>query len=292
MHPIERLRYVARAGDEDPGVIAEEAALALAGLSFDDRRALLPSCRRLLEFHPSCGPLWWVVAHLLVADDLRAAASHVLEQLSADPTPDELAAAFPSQAVLVATSARASVDAFLLRPDLEIRLFGKPRALRSALRTLGLNGAVSAWEEDEIEVALHGVQLVVIEALAAGASGCVVDSLSGALANSAAREGISIWAVLGMGRLLPEALFQALCQKSAPRALDGLGSDDDGALFADDELDDFEQADQWRPPRPVLVPAAAIGKVIGPRGPGATGPGLSHPLCPSPIELLLAGNLG
>ena len=66
MHPIERLRHVARAGDMDASLLAEEAAIALGGLAFEPR-ALVPATRRLLEFHPSCAPLWWVCAELLAA---------------------------------------------------------------------------------------------------------------------------------------------------------------------------------------------------------------------------------
>jgi hypothetical protein len=56
VHPIERLRYVARAGHTDPTMVAVEAALALADLP-DEPGVLLTSVRRLIDFHPSCGPL-------------------------------------------------------------------------------------------------------------------------------------------------------------------------------------------------------------------------------------------
>ena len=47
MHPIERLRYVARAAGEGPGLLAGEAAGALAAFA-DDPQGLVTACRRLV----------------------------------------------------------------------------------------------------------------------------------------------------------------------------------------------------------------------------------------------------
>ena len=69
VHPIERLRYVARAGWAAPAVLAAEAAWALADLALHEEPAVLPACRRLLDRHPGCGPLWWVAARILTAGD-------------------------------------------------------------------------------------------------------------------------------------------------------------------------------------------------------------------------------
>ncbi|MGH9295606.1 MAG: hypothetical protein ACRD0B_09770, partial [Acidimicrobiales bacterium] len=69
MHPIERLRYIARVQGESGPTIAIEAAWTLAELATIEPSALVTACRRLIEHHPECGPLWWVSAHLVVADD-------------------------------------------------------------------------------------------------------------------------------------------------------------------------------------------------------------------------------
>ena len=66
MHPIERLRYVARAGAVDPAVLVQESAAALAGLD-DEPGNLILSARRLLSRHPASGPLWALCARLLTA---------------------------------------------------------------------------------------------------------------------------------------------------------------------------------------------------------------------------------
>lgn len=90
MHPIERLRAVARAGWAPPDVLGAEAAWALAELAMDEPHALLPACRRLLERHPACGPLWWVAARILCAGDAVAEAERCGDELDTDPTASRL----------------------------------------------------------------------------------------------------------------------------------------------------------------------------------------------------------
>ncbi|MHB8682142.1 MAG: hypothetical protein ACYDA2_08625 [Acidimicrobiales bacterium] len=100
MHPIERLRYVARAGWAGPAALGAEAAYALADLSVHEPAAVLPACRRLLERNPSCGPLWWVAARVLSAGDLLAEAERCAEELDDDPTDDVLEEALQERRVV------------------------------------------------------------------------------------------------------------------------------------------------------------------------------------------------
>ncbi len=90
MHPIERLRYVARAGWAAPAVLAAEAAWALGDLALHEESAVLPACRRLLDRHPGCGPLWWVAARILTAGDAAEEAERCADALESDPTSDLL----------------------------------------------------------------------------------------------------------------------------------------------------------------------------------------------------------
>jgi hypothetical protein len=90
VHPIERLRYVARAGWAPPAVLAAEAAWALGDLALHESSAVLPACRRLLDRHPGCGPLWWVAARLLTAGDAAEEAERCVDLLESDPTSDLL----------------------------------------------------------------------------------------------------------------------------------------------------------------------------------------------------------
>jgi hypothetical protein len=90
VHPIERLRYVARAGWAPPAVLAAEAAWALGDLALHEESAVLPACRRLLDRHPGCGPLWWVAARILTAGDPAEEAERCADLLESDPTPELL----------------------------------------------------------------------------------------------------------------------------------------------------------------------------------------------------------
>jgi hypothetical protein len=95
MHPIERLRYVARGGWGDPAMLAAEAAWALADLLEHEPPAAVPACRRLLERHPSSGPMWWVAAHVLSARDPVSEAECCGDELQDDPSSELLEDALP-----------------------------------------------------------------------------------------------------------------------------------------------------------------------------------------------------
>ncbi len=101
MHPIERLRYVARAGWGAPDVLAAEAAWALADLALHEAPAVLPACRRLLDRHPGCGPMWWVAARIVTAGDPVAEGEHCADALECDQTDELLDEALPAGARVV-----------------------------------------------------------------------------------------------------------------------------------------------------------------------------------------------
>lgn len=86
VHPIERLRYVARLGADRPDVIAREAAGALLVCAHSPAE-LVVAGRRLLDHHPAAGPLWWVVSVALTAPDPHQAVRDALEALETDTTP-------------------------------------------------------------------------------------------------------------------------------------------------------------------------------------------------------------
>ncbi|MGA2036207.1 MAG: hypothetical protein ABSH04_01310 [Acidimicrobiales bacterium] len=95
MHPIERLRFVARTGWAGPSVLAAEAAWALADLAEREAPALVPACRRLLDRQPGCGPLWWLAARVLSAGEPVSEAQRCARELENDPTPTLMLEALP-----------------------------------------------------------------------------------------------------------------------------------------------------------------------------------------------------
>lgn len=85
MHPIERLRFVARANGVPGEVLACEATAALATFA-EDPAALLAGCRRVLARQVACGQLWWACARLLTAQDVRRCAAETIDELQGDTT--------------------------------------------------------------------------------------------------------------------------------------------------------------------------------------------------------------
>ena len=100
MHPIEHLRYVARARGADPASLVRETAHAMSSMRFDPS-GLVVACRRVVERHPECGPLWWLCAHLLTAQEPFQLAWELADEIDDDATADALAAAIPDDAVVL-----------------------------------------------------------------------------------------------------------------------------------------------------------------------------------------------
>src|SRR2546430_14843314 len=93
MHPIERLRWVARSPEGEVSLVAAEAADALAGFA-DDPAGLVIASRRLIERRPAAGPLWWLASRALPAPVsnalVRPAASGPARERGPPPPPRDL----------------------------------------------------------------------------------------------------------------------------------------------------------------------------------------------------------
>ena len=114
MHPIERLRWVARAPESDVSLAAAEAAAALAEFAHDPA-GLVIACRRLIERRPACGPLWWVASRVLCALDPEVEADQAAFDLEHDPTAGLLAGELPGGMVAVAGGPEQAGNALRLR---------------------------------------------------------------------------------------------------------------------------------------------------------------------------------
>ncbi|MGH9116293.1 MAG: hypothetical protein ACRDWW_10765, partial [Acidimicrobiales bacterium] len=102
---------------------------------------------------------------------------------------------------------------------------------------------------------------VVVEALAAGPTGVLAAPASLAAAAVASHSSVPVWAVTGVGRVLPSGLWDALLDR-----FDSLAEpwDRDGELVA----------------------AALIDSVVGPDGAVEVAEGLARASCPVAPELL------
>ena len=99
MHPIERLRYVARASGADQAMLVRETAGALAAFA-DDPAGLVTACRRIVSRHPGSGPLWWLCSRVLTATEPMREAWTASDELDEDRTGAALAHAMPDDATV------------------------------------------------------------------------------------------------------------------------------------------------------------------------------------------------
>lgn len=243
VHPIERLRYVARARGADAESLVRETAGALRGLGLD-MSGLVVACRRIVERHPTSGPLWWLSARMLTSADPLAAARAAVEEVESDPTVDELTAALPDGATVVTIG----------WPD----LVGTAVARRGDVRVLAVDAGhqassfVQRLERIDIEselvpteaaaLAVAAADLVLIEADALDGTHVLASTGSAVLAAAAGLHRTPVWCVAGCGRRLPAPMIAAIIDRVAQRAID-----------------------PWSPEVEAL-PTSLVAHVVGPHG--------------------------
>jgi hypothetical protein len=194
VHPIERLRAVARARDVEQTPLASEAASVLGSLAFDPM-SLLTSCRRLIDRHPAAGALWWACARLLAAGDARVEARRVALELDDDPARIDLSLELPEGAVVAvipdaAGGSDLAYDLAVMREDLEV---------------------VAADDADDRSGA--GDRVLVVETGAAGADRFLAAAGTGQALAAAREAGAAVWLLVAVGRRLPGPLFDALVDR-------------------------------------------------------------------------------
>ena len=261
MHPIERLRMVARAEGAGPSLLATEAASALAELG-DDAAGLVTACRRLIARHPTFAPVWWLAARVLAAADPAAEAWQAADELDDDPTPEMLAAAIPEDARVCVVGWPEQV-ALALRRRGDVRTVvvdggGEGAALVSGLSNRGFEAVLAP--DAGIAAAVNASDLVVLETSAMGPVGAFAAAGSYAAAAVARHTGLPVWLVAGTGRLLPGPLWDELCRRAA------------GPTPWDAESG--------------VLPLDLVGLVVGPEGLEPVADAVSRPSCPVVPELL------
>ena len=216
MHPIERLRSVARAGGLDLDELVQDAALALAGFA-DEPAALVTACRSLVDRHPAAGPVWSLAARVLAAPDQADEAWRVVEEIEADDTARSLYRAVPDGAqVLVVGWSSTVASALCRRGDCRLLVADPTGSFAYASRRRSSEG-LDAEEVPEagIGAAAAWADLVVVEAQALGGAGLVAVSGTRAAAAVASAAGRDTWAVAPVGRVLPVGLWQVLSDRLA-----------------------------------------------------------------------------
>ena len=262
MHPIERLRMVARAAGEGPALVAQEAAGALVAFG-DDSAGLVTACRRLVDRQPTSGPIWWLAARVLCASEPAEEAWRAVERLDHDPTAEEVAAAIPDGAVVTAVGLGEHLgDGLARRGDVEVFLVETDIADRGWLRRLHRLGSdVEDVPASGLAAAVAESDLVLFEASALGRDGLVAPSGARAAAAVGRHAGLPVWAVGGVGRALPGRLWDALTAR--------LHGDDEPWLAGEE-----------------VVPGDLVDGVLGPEGIQSLDEAVSQADCPLAPELL------
>ena len=261
MHPIERLRYVARASGAPQSALVQETAAALASFG-SDPQGLVTACRRIVSRQPTSGPLLWFAARVLTAGDPANEIWVAAGEVQADRTTAELALALPDGATVTVLGWPDDIgDALPRRGDIEVL----------AIDTRGeASGFVSRlWQADleATDVAQQGLgaavaasDLVLLESPAIGPTAFLSVSGARAAAAVAHHAGVPVWLVGGVGRLLPTRMFDGL-RTRVERGAEPWDADDE------------------------FVPLDLVDRVVGPRGPETVADALARIDCPVAPEL-------
>ncbi len=262
MHPIERLRYVARASGADQRSLVAETASALRGLRLEPN-GLVTACRRIVERHPASGPLWWLCARVVTSPEPFQAAMDAAELIDDDPTPDHLVDYLPDDAtVTVIGWPDLAGEALVRRGDprvLAVDAHGEGSAYVRRLRRSDVDAEVVPVSG--LAAAVASSDLVLIEAAAVGPDGALCIAGSRAAAAVAYCAEIPVWLVAGVGRRLPAALWSAMLER------------------VEHGRDPWELDDE-------VVPLGLVSHVAGPDGISEGLGALNGTECPMAPELL------
>lgn len=211
MHPIERLRFVARATGAPPDDVVQEAAASLAGFA-EDPVSLVTACRRLIDRHPANGAIWWLCARTLVAADPGDEAWRCHSDFHADATIDELTHALPADASVGVVGWPDRLGTVLARRgDIQVRVIdidGDGPGFTRALERLDVE--VVDVPVGGLASAVADADLVVLEASAIGPGAALVEPGGWAAASVARTSEVPVWLVGGRGRVVPAGLWPAL----------------------------------------------------------------------------------
>ena len=211
MHPIERLRYVARADGAGPGVLVRETGLALCDMDLDPQSLVL-ACRRIVERHPTMAQLWWLCAHVLAAPDPFSKARELALVVEHDDTPGHLDDALPDDArAMIVGWPFTTVKCLAQRGDalmLVVDSHGEGEALVERLHDADIAAELVPFEY--VSAAVGTADVVIVEALACGASSVLAVGGSRAVVDTAVAQGKQVWLVAGVGTRLPTMLWSGM----------------------------------------------------------------------------------
>lgn len=232
-----------------------------------DPAGLVAACRRIIDRHLSCGPLWWLCARILCAPDPVAEARDAVRQIEEDTTSRRLAEVLPDDGRVVTVGDGEIVLAALARRgdmrSLVVDVDGTAHDVARFLERLDLDAM--PVQARAVGVAAANADVVLVEALAAGPAAALVPSGSRAAAAVARADGVPVWLVAGAGRLMPERMWDALVGRWSTSI---------------DPLDAVEEE----------MPHVLVDQIVGAEGPEGLDSAIARTDCPVAPELFrLAG---
>lgn len=270
VHPIEHLRYVARAQGADPTSLVEETAHALGSLHFDPS-GLVVACRRIVERHPFAGALWWLCANVVTSAEPFEAVWELADEIRSDRTGAELAAVLADDAIVVTIGDPDVIgDALIRRGDIRVLALDARFSATSFIRRMERHDVDAEPVEAGVAgAAIRAADLVLVEALAIDSHRCVAPMGSSTIAAIASAFGTEVWVVAGVGRRLPSGFLDAMVAKA-----EAMGAD----------------TDPWDLDVEVL-PTSMFTHVGGPNGKVPMGPPAIVAECPMAHELLRSSHI-
>jgi hypothetical protein len=202
---------VARSGGGDPTMIVAETVEALTRLC-PAPSELVPLCRNLVERNPTCGPLWWLCAHLLGDADSLGSAWQLAEDIERDATAVRLAERLPDGATVM-TVGYPPITASALRRCGSVSVLAVVAGdegvrLVRAMDRAGVD--VEPVAPEAMLAACGRADLVLVEADACSTEDVVASMGSGLAAVAASAVGVPVWLVAGVGRRLPGAYLEVI----------------------------------------------------------------------------------
>lgn len=214
MHPIERLRYVAHATGADPATLVGETAMALRDLRMEPAGLVL-ACRRILERHPTVGPLWWLCARLLSSSRPFDLVEQLVVNIVQDPSAGYLADVLPVDSTLCVVGwSPIAMQAAVQRGDCRVLVIdshGDGQSAVTALERADVNVEYVAVES--AAGAVMTADVVIVEALACGPSETLCTGGSHGVASIAYCASRPAWLAAGLGTRLPDVTWLAMKER-------------------------------------------------------------------------------
>lgn len=242
--------------------MVRETAAALHGLRIEPA-GLVVAGRRIVERHPTSGPLWWFCSSVLTAPRPFEVMYDLAAEVEEDPTPDHLVDLLPDDATVCIVGWPDLIgDALLRRGDVRVLAIDSGDEGRAFVRRLQ-----HADAEAEIvpargaSAAVLAADVVLVEALATGTGDVLVEAGSRAVASVGYCSEVPVWLAAGRGRRLTDPMFTTMLERLA------------------------EHRDPWDSPAEVM-PVALCSQVVGPTGAVDLGPAVLAAECSTAFELL------